>query len=84
MIQWFMRIVRETRPRAISPPAGQCQVSCKSAVCYRESELLPMLLARRAWRQTLGGRKVLVLVDSQAAKHICVGGSSSSKCCLDP
>eukprot|EP00971_Amphidinium_carterae_P275317 5462700-Amphidinium_carterae.1 len=28
-----MRIVRETRPRAISPPAGQCQVLFTDGAC---------------------------------------------------
>eukprot|EP00971_Amphidinium_carterae_P342693 6482092-Amphidinium_carterae.1 len=48
-----------------------------------EAELLPILLARRVWKERLQGAKLIVFVDSEPALFSCIKGCSRTPSCND-
>ena len=46
-----------------------------------EMEPLPVPLAKRTWASRLKGCKVIVFLDSEPAKHLCVAGASRVPSC---
>ena len=46
-----------------------------------ESELLPVLIARKLWHDRIAGPKIFVLLDSNPAKYSSIRGTSETQAC---